>query len=134
MCVLFKEKTKLITLGLLLNNDASLLYLRIYLEDGAGLEPALQPLTPSLASLSLRPSSFSVQELESLKLSSQSTSKYNTKYQYRTTVFFKKTKIFWIVGANLSTVFFNYLPIVEILVKPWKKKLIKRLSYTRKNR
>ena len=68
------EKTQLITLSLLLNNDASLLYLRIYLEDGAGLEPALQPLTPSLASLSLRPSSFSVQELESLKLSSQSTS------------------------------------------------------------
>ena len=82
------EKTQLITLSLLLNNDASLLYLRIYLEDGVGLEPTLQPLTPSLASLSLRPSSLSVQELESLKLSSQSTSKYNTKYQYRTSFFF----------------------------------------------
>ena len=44
------EKTRLITPSLLLNNDASLLCLRIYLEDGAGLEPALQPLTPSLTS------------------------------------------------------------------------------------
>ena len=98
------EKTQLITLSLLLNNDASLLYLRIYLEDGAGLEPALQPLTPSLASLSLRPSSFSVQELESLKLSSQSTYKYTEEYQYRTTVFFKKNKVFYqILGFQALT-------------------------------
>ena len=94
------EKTQLITLSLLLNNDASLLYLRIYLEDGAGLEPALQPLTPSLASLSLRPSSFSVQELESLKLSSQSTPKYKDKYQYRSTVFFTFFHLFWIGGPS----------------------------------
>ena len=101
---LYKKKTQLITLSLLLNNDASLLYLRIYLEDGAGLEPALQPLTPSLASLSLRPSSFSVQELESLKLSSQSTYKYTEEYQYRTTVFFKKTKVFYqILGFQALT-------------------------------
>ena len=48
--ILYKKKTQLITLSLLLNNDASLLYLRIYLKDGAGLEPALQPLTPFIAS------------------------------------------------------------------------------------